>query len=154
MKLSKRRLIKMINFYPPYIGAGIRMIELADDFSSCTVRLKLRWWNKNLFGTQFGGSLYAMADPFFVLLLTQTLDHRDYIIWDKAATIRFKRPGKSDVSARFEIPPEKVAQMKTEVAAAGGTKDFTFHTQILDREGMVVAEVDKVIYVRKKEERG
>lgn len=147
---SHRQKVKMINWYPPYIGAGIKMIKLAEDFSSCLVRLKLRWWNKNAVGTAFGGSLYSMADPFFMLLLMETLDKRSYIIWDKAATIRFKKPGKGDVFAHFEISPQKLKEIRQEVEEAGGKKDFNFYTEIKDKEGGVVAEVEKVIYVRKK----
>ncbi len=147
---SKKRLLRLLNWYPPFLGAGIRMTHLYDDFTFCRVRLKLRWWNRNYVGTQFGGSLYAMCDPFFMLLLMQTMSMREYIIWDKAASIRFRRPGRGTVYAEFHVPLERVAAMRREVEEAGGKKDFVFHTEVKNEEGEVIAQVEKVIYVRKK----
>lgn len=126
------------------------MTELADDFTYCQVRLKLRWWNRNAVGTQFGGSLYTMCDPFFMLLLMQTMSARDYIIWDKAASIRFLRPGRGDVHAEFYIPMSRVEEMRREVAEAGGKKDFALHTQVKNKEEKVVAEIEKIIYIKEK----
>ena len=145
------RRIRLINFYPPYVAAGIRMTHLARDFSSCTVRMKLHWWNRNAVGTHFGGSLYAMTDPFYMLLLMGSLPASDYVIWDKAATIRFRRPGRGTVSARFEVPPERVEEIRREVAASGGRKDVHFYTEVKDEAGEVIAEVEKVVYVRRKD---
>jgi len=147
---SKKRLLRLINWYPPFLGAGIRMTYLNEDFTYCRVRLKLRWWNRNYVGTQFGGSLYAMCDPFFMLLLMQTMSMREYIIWDKAATIHFRRPGRGTVHAEFYVPLERIAAMRREVENAGGKKDFTFQAEVKDADGAVIAEVEKVIYVRKK----
>lgn len=147
---SKKRLLRLLNWYPPFLGAGIRMTHLNDDFTYCRVRLKLRWWNRNYVGTQFGGSLYAMCDPFFMLLLMQTMTMREYIIWDKAASIRFRQPGRGAVYAEFHVPLERVATMRREVQEAGGKKDFVFHTEVKNEDGEVIAQVEKVIYVRKK----
>lgn len=85
-----------------------------------------------------------------MLLLMRTLSAKEYIIWDKAATIRFRKPGKSTVYAHFHIPLEKVEAMRQEVAAAGGKKDFAFYVEVVDEEKNVIAEVEKIIYVRKK----
>lgn len=147
---TRKYLLRLINWYPPFLGAGIRMTHLSGDFTYCRVRLKLRWWNRNYVGTQFGGSLYAMCDPFFMLLLLQTMSMREYVIWDKAASIHFRRPGRQDVYAEFHVPLERVAEMRREVDEAGGKKDFVFRTKVKTPEGEVVAEVEKVIYVRKK----
>lgn len=93
-----------------------------------------------------------MVDPFFMLLLMGGLPAKDYVIWDKAATIRFRRPGRSNVYAEFPIPADRMKAMRNEVAAAGGKKDFTFHTVVRSTEtDEVIAEVEKVIYVRAKE---
>lgn len=147
---SRLRLLRLINWYPPFLGAGIRMTELSEDFTYCRVRLKLRWWNRNAVGTAFGGSLYAMCDPFFMLLLMQTMGAKEYIIWDKAASIRFRRPGRGEVYSEFHVPLSRVKQMRREVTEAGGKKDFIFHTEVKNKAGEVVAEVEKVIYVREK----
>lgn len=86
--MKKSALLKLINFWPPFIGTGIRVKSISKDFTDITVELKLRFWNKNYVGTQFGGSIYAMTDPFYMLILMENLG-REYIVWDKAANIRF-----------------------------------------------------------------
>ena len=146
---SKSKLTRLINWYPPYIGAGIKMTYLSKDFKKCKVRMKLRWWNKNVVGTHFGGSLYAMVDPFYVLMLMRILNIKEYIIWDKAATIHFRKPGKSTVFATFEISDAQINHIK-KVVDENGKSDFTFHVNVVDPEGITIAEVEKVIYVRKK----
>ncbi len=146
--LSRKQKVKMINWYPPFLGAGIKLTYLSDDFMKAEVQMKLRWWNKNLVGVHFGGSLASMCDPFYMLLLMNTLG-RDYIVWDKAASIRFKRPGKGTVKCVFELTEPLLAQIKEEVTAAG-KKDYYFDLTVTDEEGNVVCEVHKTIYVRKK----
>ena len=112
------------------------------------VQMKLRWYNRNLFGTHFGGSLYAMCDPFFVFIVFANLG-KDYIVWDKAAGIKFKRPGKGTMTAIFEISQDKLQEIKEKVDLEGKAT-FHFQTAVKDPSGEVVAEVDKEIYVRKK----
>ena len=96
------RLFKtFLNVYPPYWGTGIRVTALAADFSRMDVRMDLRWYNRNAFGTQFGGSLYSMCDPHWVLLLVGRLGP-GYEVWDKAASVEFLKPGRGAVFASFE----------------------------------------------------
>lgn len=91
--MMNNRLFKfLLNIYPPYIGAGIRIRKVAPDFREIVVQMRLRWYNRNYFNTHFGGSLYAMVDPFYCPMLVQVLG-KDYIVWDQAATIEFKNPG-------------------------------------------------------------
>ena len=151
MALSLFRKLKLINWYPPFIAAGVRMTDLAADFSFCRVRMRLTWYNRNAVGTHFGGSLYAMVDPFYMLLLMGSLSAKEYIIWDKAATIRFRRPGRGTVYAEFRIPPARLVAIRREVEEAGGKRDFTFYVNVVDGNGEIIAEVEKVIYVRKKD---
>ncbi|HEY3445175.1 MAG TPA: YiiD C-terminal domain-containing protein [Myxococcales bacterium] len=140
-----RGLARLLNLYPPYLGAGVRVREI--DSHTFDVSMRLRPWNQNYFGTHFGGSLYSMCDPFFALILARELGP-GYVVWDKAAAIRFVRPGKGRVHARFSIPRERVREIRAKVD--GGRKDEpTFSAQILDEAGEVVAEVDKHLYVRK-----
>ena len=143
-KQLKRRLAK----YPPYLGAGVRVTELADDFKTIRVEMPLRFYNRNYVGTHFGGSLYSMCDPFYMLMLIQLLGP-GYIVWDKAATIRFKRPGKGVVKALFQLSDEQVAEVKA-AADAQGKVEPQFQVTVTDSEGNVVAEIDKLLYVRKK----
>lgn len=146
--LSKRWLIRLLNVYPPYLGAGVR-VRASKDLRTFEVRMKLRWWNRNYVGTQFGGSLYSMCDPFFMLILFEALG-RDYVVWDKAATIRFRRPGKGRVSARFHIPQETIDEIRAAADAQGKTEPV-FQVDVVDEEGGLIAEVEKTLYVRRKD---
>jgi hypothetical protein len=95
-------LRRWINLWPPFLGMGIRIRRIAPDMKAVDVEMKLRFWNANYVGTHFGGSLFAMTDPFYMLMLMANLG-RDYIVWDKAATIRYKKPGRGTVRAEFRI---------------------------------------------------
>ena len=142
----KRWLFRLLGFYPPYLGAGVRVTRVAPDLSAVEVEMKLHFWNRNYVGTHFGGSLYSLADPFFMLLLIEALGP-GYVVWDKEATIRFKRPGRGTVRARFHLPPERVEAIRAEADAQGKTEP-RFTVQVLSAEGEVVAEVEKLLYVR------
>ena len=140
--------MRLLSLYPPYLGAGIR-VRAAADLRTFEVRMRLSRFNRNYVGTQFGGSLYSMCDPFFMLILAEALG-RGYIVWDKAATIRFRRPGRGTVRATFHIPPERIAEIRA-AADAQGKIEPTFEVAVLDDAGEIVAEVEKLLYVRKKE---
>jgi acyl-coenzyme A thioesterase PaaI-like protein len=144
----KRWFFRLLRFYPPYLGAGVRVTHVAPDLSAVEVEMKLRFWNRNYVGTHFGGSLYSLADPFFMLLLIEALGP-GYVVWDKEATIRFKRPGRGTVRARFHLPQERVEEIRAEADARGKTEP-RFAVQVLSEEGEVVAEVEKLLYVRRK----
>jgi len=149
--MSPQTRFKLINLYPPMIGAGIRLKSIDDAFTRIEVEMKLRWWNKNVFGTQFGGALYMMCDPFFVAILMTNLG-RDYIVWDKAATIQFLKPGRKDVRAVFQLAPEEIARVKAETDARGKYEP-EYDVDVIDSDGVVVARVRKVLYVRRKDAR-
>lgn len=139
---------RWINFYPPFILAGIRVRQNAADPHTMRVSMGLHWYNGNVYGTHFGGSLYAMCDPFFALILLQTLGP-GYVVWDKTAAIRFLRPGRGTVSATFHIPAEAVAAIRGR-ADAGEVVEPTFQIDVVDETGQVVAHVDKLLHVRRK----
>jgi len=148
---GSRKLRRFIRLYPPYLGAGVRVTHIAADFRRIEVEMPLRFYNRNYVGTHFGGSLYSMVDPFYMLMLINILGP-GYIVWDKAASIRFKKPGKGVMKATFELTEEKIA----EIRAAAETQpkvEPQFQVLIKDEEGNVVAEVDKLLYVKKKKER-
>ncbi len=147
-RLSRRQKIKLMNFYPPYVGAGIRIRDISPDFMRAEIEMKLRWWNKNLVGTHFGGSLMSMSDPFYMLLLVQNLG-REYIVWDKASTIKFRKPGTGKVTCVFEISHEFVDQIKSDVAKSG-KKDYVLPLVITNEKGEIICELEKTIYVRRK----
>jgi acyl-coenzyme A thioesterase PaaI-like protein len=138
-------MMRLLSLYPPYLGAGIR-VKASPDLRTFTVRMKLRRWTRNYVGTQFGGSLYSMCDPFFMLILADALG-RGYVVWDKAATIRFLRPGRGTVHATFHIPLVEIEEIRAG-ADAGRKVEPTFRVEVLDDAGEVVAEVEKLLYVR------
>jgi uncharacterized protein DUF4442 len=139
---------RRINFYPPYLGAAVRLTRVSDDFRDIEVEMPLRFYNRNAVGTHFGGSLYSMVDPFYMLMLIKILGP-DYIVWDKAATIRFKRPGKGVMKAAFHLSEEQIAEIRR-AADTQPKVEPQFKVIIKDEEGNVVAEVDKLLYVKKK----
>ncbi len=142
------KLIRKINLYPPYLGAGIRVRSYRDDFTRFEVELRARWYNRNLFGTHFGGSLYAMSDPFFVFIITMNLG-KDYIVWDKAAAIEFLKPAKGTILGVFEISGERLEAIRVDVDDLG-KNTYHFEADLLDEAGLTVARVRKEVYVRSK----
>jgi acyl-coenzyme A thioesterase PaaI-like protein len=145
MKLRQRLLERFINLYPPLLGAGIRSNTI--DERTIEVETKLTAFNRNIVGVHFGGSLYAMCDPRFMLILMRQLGP-DYIVWDKAASIQFKKPGRGKVKARFHISQERVKQIRSDVEKSGKIEP-TFSVDVLDEQEQVIAHVEKLLYVRK-----
>jgi acyl-coenzyme A thioesterase PaaI-like protein len=137
---------RLINFYPPLLGAGIRAHNI--DERTIRVEMELTPLNRNIVGVHFGGSLYAMCDPWFMLILMRVLG-RDYIVWDKAASIKFVKPGRSDVTAMFHIPQERVDEIMR-ATESGEKYEPTFTIDVLDDQGQVIAQVEKLLYVRRK----
>lgn len=148
---GKHRMVRLINFWPPYLGAGIRIDRVTEDLRRVEVSMRLTPLNSNYVGTHFGGSLYAMCDPFFMFIAIENLG-RDYIVWDKAASIRFVKPGRGKVRAVFELSEEQLAAMR-EAADRDGRTDVTLPAEVRDEQGDVVARLEKVIYVRRKDAR-
>jgi acyl-coenzyme A thioesterase PaaI-like protein len=146
-RLNPRLLRFMLNLYPPYLGAGIRVVEIAPDFRRAAVEMPLRWYNRNYFGAHFGGSLYAMTDPFFSLLVLHNLP-AEYRVWDREASINFVAPGRGRMRAEFTVTDEDLETI-TRMTASGDKHLHLFRTDIVDAEGLVVARVDKVVYVRR-----
>lgn len=148
-RFGKARLMRWaMTFYPPYLGAGVRVRHISDDFRDIKVSMGLGWYNRNYVGTQFGGSLYSMVDPFFMLMLMENLGPR-YIVWDKAADIDFIAPGKGPVFARFSIDETLLAEICRQTA--NGEKYLPqLQVDIHDGAGHLVARVGKTLYVRLK----
>jgi len=142
-------LRRSINFWPPFLGAGIRVKHIAPDMKAVDVEMKLRWWNANYVGTHFGGSLFAMTDAFYMLMLMANLG-RDYIVWDKAASIRYRKPGRGMVRAEFRLTDAQLDDIREKLKSLPKYEP-TFKVEVKDEQGTVIAEVEKLIYVRKKE---
>jgi len=137
-----------LNLWAPFRATGIRVTRIAPDYRAVDVSLKLKWSNRNYVGTHFGGSLYAMTDPFYMLMLIQVLG-RDYIVWDQAACIRFVKPGRGTVTAAFRLTDEMIDEVKRHTAT-GEPYRPVWPVQVVDASGDVVAEVEKTLYVRLK----
>lgn len=137
-----------LNFYPPYLGAGVRVRSIAPDFKRVEVEMPLRWYNRNYVGTHFGGSLYSMTDPFYMLMLINILGP-EYVVWDQAAEIVFRQPGRGTVRAVFTLTDDQIEEIRRQTAD-GTPYRPRFTVQVTDKAGEVVAEVVKVLYVRRK----
>jgi hypothetical protein len=146
-RLGKRRMLKLIGLYPPYLGAGIRVADVDGDIDAITLEMGLYPWNRNYVGTQFGGSLYSMCDPWFMLLLLWRLGP-GYVVWDKAATIRFLKPGRGRVRARFELSQEQAEAVRAQLDSVGKAEP-QFTVDVTDDQGVVLARVEKTLHAHK-----
>ena len=146
---NSHALRRAVNFWPPFLGAGIRVKHIATDMKAIDVEMKLRWWNANYVGTHFGGSLFAMTDAFYMLMLMANLGP-EYIVWDKAATIRYRKPGKSTVRAEFRISGAQIEDIREKLKTQHKFEP-TFVVEVKDQQGTLIAEVEKLLYVRRKE---
>ena len=144
----ERFLMRIVNIYPPYLGAGVRALHREGDERTFRVEMRLRPWNRNLFGTHFGGSLYSMCDPWFAFLLVRHLGD-GYLVWDKAATIEFLKPGRGRVTATFHVTPEEVDAIRA-VADRDGKTEPVLTAEVVGEDGEVVARVTKRLWVRRK----
>lgn len=138
----------LLNFYPPYLGAGVKVRYISSDFREVRVSMGLKWYNRNYVRTQFGGSLYSMTDPFYMLMLMENLG-RDYVVWDKAAHIEFISPGQGTVHAEFKIDEDMLNTIR-EHTAAGEKYLPNYQVEVRDDRGTLVARVDKTLYIRRK----
>jgi acyl-coenzyme A thioesterase PaaI-like protein len=145
------RFLRLLGMYPPYLGASVRVRRAAPDLSRVEVEMPLRPWNRNFVGTHFGGSLYSMCDPFFMIMLMTRLGP-EYVVWDKSASIEFIRPGRGTVAATFELTDARVDEVRRD---AERTEKLypRFEVTVVDAEGLPVARVEKTLYVRRKQPR-
>jgi acyl-coenzyme A thioesterase PaaI-like protein len=141
-------LRRLVNFWPPFLFNSIAATYIANDFREIHVALKLRFYNRNYVGVHFGGNLFAMTDPWYMLMVMQNLG-RDYYVWDKKATIEFISPGRGTVTAKFLLTAEKLEEIR--VATANGEKYLPeFTVEIYDAQQHLVARVHKTVYVKPK----
>ena len=148
MQMDPRIFKLMINLYPPYWGTGITVKSVSADYREMCIQMKMRWYNRNVVSTHFGGSLYAMTDPFFVLMLMHTLG-TEFVILDSAAHIDFIKPSQGTVTARFLITQEEIEDIMRNTS--GGQKYFPeFSVDIENEAGEKIARVVKTLYIRKK----
>ena len=146
--MKAKVLRRVINLWPPLFFNSIRATRISDDYREIDVRLKLRWYNRNNVRTQFGGNLFAMTDPWYMLMIMENLG-RDYFVWDKKANIDFISPGRSDVTAKFILTEEKLAEIRA--ATAAGEKYLPeFVVEIYNTKQELVARVHRTVYIKRK----
>jgi acyl-coenzyme A thioesterase PaaI-like protein len=140
--------LRYLRWWPPMLGAGVRVTRMDKDLRAVDAEMRLTRWNKNYMGVHFGGSLFAMTDPFYMAMLATNLGP-GYVVWDKAASIRFRKPGMGRVRAEFRLSKEKLAEIRATVER-DGRYDARFVVEVRDDAGGVVAEVERVIYCAKR----
>lgn len=146
--MKAKTLRRIINLWPPLFFNAISVTYISDNFREIDVKLKLRWYNRNNVGTQFGGNLFAMTDPWYMLMLMENLG-RDYYVWDKKATIDFISPGRGHVTAKFILTQERIDQIRT--ATANGEKYLPdFVVEIVDDKQRLIARLHRTVYVKRK----
>ena len=146
--MPPRLLRHLFNVWPPFLLSGIHVTHLGRDWRSAEVELRMRPWNRNYVGTHFGGSLFAMTDPFWMILVMRSLGP-DFVVWDKAGAIDFVKPGRGTVRCRFDLTDAVLDELRAE--AADGAKVLRwFDCPVVDAQGDVVAQVRKQLYVRLK----
>ena len=148
MKITPKLLKLGLNLYPPYIGAGVKITHIREDWRELRVSMALRWFNRNAVGTHFGGSLYSMVDPHLMLLLIQLLGN-EYWVWDKSAEIKFIKASKQKVTAIIKIDSADLEEIKRHTND-GEKYLHAFVIEIKDEDNELVAMIKKIIYTRKK----
>ena len=137
------------NLFPAYRGSGARIVYIADDYREIRVKIPLTWRTRNYVGTIYGGSLYGGIDPIYMLMLIKTLG-KDYIVWDKAAKIRFKRPGKETLFADFLLTEDELSEIKT-LLESQKSVDRIYTVELKDKSGKVHCLIEKTLYIAKRE---
>lgn len=136
------------NFFPAYRGTGGRIVYISGDWREIHVKLPLNWRTRNYVGTIYGGSIYASIDPIYMLMLIKILGP-EYIIWDKAAKIRFRKPGKETLYVDFKLSQEEIDEIKR-LAEDSKSIDRVYDLELKDRNGVVHAQIEKTLYIAKK----
>jgi acyl-coenzyme A thioesterase PaaI-like protein len=147
-KFARPHALKLFNLWPPFAAAGIHIDRIAPDFREIDVSLRLRPWNRNYVGTHYGGSLFSMTDPFYMIMLLENLGP-DFIVWDKAATIHYRKPGRGTVRAKFRLTDERLLELRGELETREKIEPV-FVARVMDDKGEIVADVEKTLYVRRK----
>lgn len=136
------------NFFPAYRGTGGRVVYVAHDFREIRVKIPLSWRTRNYLGTIYGGSMYGAIDPIYMLMLIKVLG-RDYVVWDKAAKIRFRKPGKTTLYGDFRLDDDEIDEIRR-LAQDAASVDRVYELELKDKNGVVHAVIEKTLYISKK----
>ena len=148
IKIGPRLFRILMNCWPPFWGMRIHILRISPDWREVSVRMKLSLRNQNYVGSHFGGGLFSMTDPFYMLMLMNVLGG-EYLVWDKAANIQFVSPGRGTVFAHFKLTDERLAEIR-EKTVSGEKFEPTYRINVVDADDNIVAIVDKTIYIRRK----
>ncbi|MCX6502171.1 MAG: DUF4442 domain-containing protein [Microbacterium sp.] len=148
MRMTPRRLAFGMNLWLPNLASGIRIRRFADDWTSATVELHVNPLTRNYVKTAFGGSMSAMTDPYFFMLVMHQLG-RDYVVWDTRGVIEFLTPGRGVLTAHFAVSREKAQELRERARGGAKVREW-FETEITDAAGIVVARVRREVYIREK----
>ncbi len=146
---ASRKMRWLFNVFPAYRGTGARVVYVSDDFREVRIKLPLSWRTRNYVRTIYGGSMYAAVDPFYMIMLIKLLGP-EYVVWDKAASIRFRRPGRTALQATFRIEDAELDAIRA-ATADGEPVDRTYSVDLVDRDGVAHASIEKVVYIKRKD---
>jgi hypothetical protein len=133
------------NFFPAYRATGGRVTYIAADWTEIHVTVPLNWRTRNYVKTIFGGSMYGAVDPFYMFMLIKLLGS-EYVVWDKTAAIRFRRPGRERLFAKFVVTTADLAEIRNGVAK-GGKYEKSYIVNLTSRSGEVHAIIEKGIHI-------
>jgi acyl-coenzyme A thioesterase PaaI-like protein len=150
--VKAEKIKRLFSFYGPYLGAGIKVEHIDSNWRYCRVSMRLRWYNTNAVSVHFGGSLYSMVDPHYMLLVMKSLG-KEYTVWDKSASIEFIRPGKGYVYAEFNVTDQMLEDIR-ENTQNGEKYCPTFSVDIKSEDGKTICRVEKTLYIRKAKQEG
>ena len=148
--VGRGRMFKFLfNISPMYRRTGGRLLEVSEDLKCVRLKLPLNYRTKNYVGTIYGGHMYSCVDGIYMVQLINILG-KNFVVWDKSASIRFRRPGNKTLFAEFNITDQLLEKIRREIDQHQ-EKDFTLHVNLTDKEGVIYAEVEKLIYIASKE---
>jgi len=148
-KVTKNKVIRyLFNYAPVYRRTGGRITYISNDWHEVHVKLPLNWTTRNYVGTLFGGSIYGAIDPIYMIMLIQILG-KDYIVWDKSALIKFKKPGKETLYAYLKIDRDEIDFIKSELKT-NFKLDRKYIVSLVDKNNLEHAYVEKIIHISKR----
>ena len=138
----------LFNYFPAFWSTGAKVTYLAADYKEVHLKLPLNWRTRNYVGTIFGGSIFSSTDVLYFLLVLKNIGE-DYVVWDKASSIRFKKPGKGTLYTKAFISDEEIEIIKTELLNTDKI-DRVYYLDLIDEEGDICASIEKTIHIRNK----
>jgi acyl-coenzyme A thioesterase PaaI-like protein len=147
---NKSQIFKYgFNLSPMYRRSTGKVISVSNDLLTVKIKIPISYKNKNYVGSIFGGSLFSATDPIYMIQLLNILGD-NYVVWDKSAEIKYRRPAKKDAFASFIFSWDEIERIKQEVTQKGEL-DWIKNLQITDDNQTVFCELEKTMYIATKE---